>query len=186
MPDSQAFPSIPSQQCIWTPASRPSQRKQRQAKDVLAKGVVVSVLRHGTASETDGVRALEAVQWLCPCRWCWRKLLLFFLCLEASSGTYFLWKCLRWSESAFHCVRWWPKFSVEHRRRFRFFPWKAGCCGLGPALQAEPWCWTQSTDLLPTLSGIGRVASLSQLLELEDLVLWRRRLVRAAQVVTLL
>ena len=43
--------------------SRPSQRKQRQAKDVvLAKGVVVSVLRHGTASETDGVCALEAVQ----------------------------------------------------------------------------------------------------------------------------
>ena len=42
--------------------SRPSQRKQRQAKDVLAKGVVVSVLRLGTASETDGVCALEAVQ----------------------------------------------------------------------------------------------------------------------------
>ena len=33
------------------------------------------------------------------------------------------------------------------------------------------FAWTQSTDLLPTLSGIGRVASLSQLLELEDLVL---------------
>ena len=59
VPDSQAFLNIPSSNAT---ESRPSQRKQRQAKDVLAKGVVVSVLRHGTASETDGVRALEAVQ----------------------------------------------------------------------------------------------------------------------------
>ena len=60
VPDSQAFLNIPSSNAT---ESWPSQRKQRQAKDVLAKGVVVAVLsRHGTASETDGVRALEAVQ----------------------------------------------------------------------------------------------------------------------------
>ena len=90
-----------------------------------------------------------------------------------------------------HCVPlrwwwWWPKFSAEHRRRFRFFPRKAGCYGLGLALRTEPWCWTQSTDLLPTRSGIGRDASLSRLLELEDPAPLRRRSVKAAPVVTLL
>ena len=171
--------------------SRPSPRKQRQAKDVLlAKGVVVSVLsRHGTtASETDGVCALEAVQWLCP----WRGDVgqnfhsCFFLRRpKASSSTYFPWKWPRWSDFAFHCVRWWPKFSAEHTGDDSdSFLGKLDVAGLGPALQAEPWCWTQSTDLLPTPSGIGRDASSSQLLELEDLALLRRRLVRAAQVVT--
>ena len=59
VPDSQAFLPLPAMQLN----PRPSQRKQRQAKAVLAKGVVVAVLRrHGTASETDGVCALEAVQ----------------------------------------------------------------------------------------------------------------------------
>ena len=40
------------------------------------------------------------------------------------------------------------------------------------ALEAAPWCWTQSTVLLPTLFGIGLDASLRrQLLELGDLAL---------------
>ena len=61
VPDSQAFLNIPSSNAT---ESRPSQRKQRQAKDVLlAKGVFVAVLlARDMASETSSVCALEAVQ----------------------------------------------------------------------------------------------------------------------------
>ena len=103
--------------------SRPSPRKQRQAKDVLlAKGVVVSVLsRHGTtASETDGVCALEAVQWLCPWRGDVGQNFHLSFCLrrpKASSSTYFPWKWPRWSDFAFHCVRWWKYREKLERKR---------------------------------------------------------------------
>ena len=61
VPDSQAFLNIPSSNAT---ESRPSQRKQSQAKDVLlAKGVFVAVLlAQDMASETGSVCALEAVQ----------------------------------------------------------------------------------------------------------------------------
>ena len=53
VPDSQAFLPLPAMQLN----PRPSQRKQRQAKAVLAKGVVVAVLRR------DGLRNRRS---LCP------------------------------------------------------------------------------------------------------------------------